>query len=550
MGHSGIKIIKLTCLIVIGVVLAYPNVVYARRARITENKSLPEWYSNPKATYYEILEVDSKASIEQIKRAYRYLSLQWHPDRNPDIRSETGEVMKRLNEAREILCDPDKRSYYDLQAMNKDRQQAGDFVNVDDLYSQEEFRKKMEQIFKDHIMKETMEIMTLLGMTPSLIGVQEIMDIFWGRDGTIYIATKDYNSYDAGGGIVAFNPFENPTGITYDEIIKNREVNLYVYGRCYHVSQHPQDERVAAITNVLAGRKPFPGEDQQRRVIIVSNWEELLEVPDQLVRMEGWRELTQEGLISLSGDTRTLLLLDVKNPVLSWSFDGKKIIVVGENGQIIKWDVNNNTYTKSQLPLREESESYLKAIPQITISPGGIFAAVSYPRGIIVSTEEFKKTEPFVEIWDIESKQVLATLENTEACGIAWDTEGNLIFGVRPSGIHLWNWSQGYSGSQEIAGYSYFRSLQISPDGRFLGVVDTDNFYKPRVIDLHSYEEVEVNLVARYNIATGIELIQEPMDKAGGIGLLSWAPDSSHLIAEQLGRLTIWEIAPLPSFLE
>jgi curved DNA-binding protein len=62
--------------------------------------------------YYKILGVERKASKEQIKSAYRKLALKTHPDRNPgDSRAE--ERFKEINEAYQVLSDPEKRSRYD-----------------------------------------------------------------------------------------------------------------------------------------------------------------------------------------------------------------------------------------------------------------------------------------------------------------------------------------------------------------------------------------------------------------------------------------------------
>jgi curved DNA-binding protein len=62
--------------------------------------------------YYKILGVDRKASEDEIKRAYRKLALQYHPDRNPgDKKSE--EKFKEINEAYQVLSDPEKRARYE-----------------------------------------------------------------------------------------------------------------------------------------------------------------------------------------------------------------------------------------------------------------------------------------------------------------------------------------------------------------------------------------------------------------------------------------------------
>src|SRR5438874_2006627 len=65
-----------------------------------------------KRCYYEVLEVDRAADDGELKSAFRKLAMQWHPDRNPnDKNCETR--FKEINEAYEVLKDPDKRAAYD-----------------------------------------------------------------------------------------------------------------------------------------------------------------------------------------------------------------------------------------------------------------------------------------------------------------------------------------------------------------------------------------------------------------------------------------------------
>lgn len=62
--------------------------------------------------YYKILGVDKNASNDEIKKAYRKLAKQYHPDLNPN-NEKAQEKFKSISEAYEVLGDPDKKSKYD-----------------------------------------------------------------------------------------------------------------------------------------------------------------------------------------------------------------------------------------------------------------------------------------------------------------------------------------------------------------------------------------------------------------------------------------------------
>ena len=80
--------------------------------------------------YYEILGVSKESSPDEIKKAYRKLSLKYHPDKNPDGE----ERFKEISEAYTILSNPEKKSLYDNGGMNQ-QHGFGD-INPMDLFRQ------------------------------------------------------------------------------------------------------------------------------------------------------------------------------------------------------------------------------------------------------------------------------------------------------------------------------------------------------------------------------------------------------------------------------
>ena len=66
-----------------------------------------------KKDFYEILGITKSASEAEIKKAYRKLSLQHHPDRNQE--DDTTEKFQEINEAFEVLSNPEKREQHNME---------------------------------------------------------------------------------------------------------------------------------------------------------------------------------------------------------------------------------------------------------------------------------------------------------------------------------------------------------------------------------------------------------------------------------------------------
>lgn len=111
--------------------------------------------------YYKILGINEKSTDAEIKKAYRKLARKYHPDLNPDNK-EAQQKFQQINEANEVLSDPEKRKKYDkygkdwqhaeaFEAAQKNRESSRGYTREEhfgsNTYSENDFSDFFESMF-------------------------------------------------------------------------------------------------------------------------------------------------------------------------------------------------------------------------------------------------------------------------------------------------------------------------------------------------------------------------------------------------------------------
>ncbi|KAE9613626.1 hypothetical protein Lal_00016306 [Lupinus albus] len=131
-------------------------------------------------SYYNVLGVTSNSKIEEIRRAYRKLAMQWHPDRwtkTPSLLSESNHKFQQIQEAYSVLSDPKKRTLYDVglyDPQEEENEGFSDFVeemaslmaqvrNEEKIYGWEELQSMFMEMAKEF------EYPSMYGEGPSVV---------------------------------------------------------------------------------------------------------------------------------------------------------------------------------------------------------------------------------------------------------------------------------------------------------------------------------------------------------------------------------------------
>lgn len=155
-----------------------------------------------KRDYYEVLGVSKNASADEIKKSYRKLALQYHPDRNKSPDAE--EKFKGISEAYAVLSNQEKRQIYDTYGHEG---LSGRYTSPEDIFRGSE--ANFEEIFKD--------------MGFGGFGFRDIFDVFFGR-GDPFGFGRSRRGQD-----VVYE-----TEITLEDVLHGveREIELYKTAKC------------------------------------------------------------------------------------------------------------------------------------------------------------------------------------------------------------------------------------------------------------------------------------------------------------------------------
>jgi len=122
--------------------------------------------------FYQILEIETNATEEQIKKAYRKLSLKWHPDKNKGSK-EAEEKFKEISRAYQVLSDSATRNLYDIYGEEFDN--LGSSSDNSSAATDEIRREYAEAEAKKQELKKEMLVVQMRGLSIMLV-IDEFME--------------------------------------------------------------------------------------------------------------------------------------------------------------------------------------------------------------------------------------------------------------------------------------------------------------------------------------------------------------------------------------
>jgi hypothetical protein len=382
---------------------------------------------------------------------------------------------------------------------------------------------------------------------PDTMGLRRITSLLWAKSGDIIMGYDQPTPLGSGGSfpiVAKFNPFR--ANAPEDE---RGGILIGEWGNLMQLAESPAGDETAVLSMPWAEWDKDP--KKKRAVALVFDWNELMSEKgrrkdDPYYRLPDLREKLQsaEGVVDLPGASGALSVKESdRSFALGWSRDGKAVTVVAGDGEVTDWNIQARTARTRRIAWVEQHER-IKERPEMALSRGGDFIAVSYDHGIAPASGNVLRTKPFIEIREAATGKLLAQREST-AGGLVWDADDRLIFlesGKTGDAVVLWPWAK----NEDVRVIAPVRpgsraAPKVSPDGRWLAVGNAGGSLLD-VFDLASLKKTEVSLLVAFRAGNGFSLAEGDPAAAGPVLDLTWAPDSSTLATGQDGRLGLWKL--------
>ncbi|GMH15171.1 hypothetical protein Nepgr_017012 [Nepenthes gracilis] len=152
-----------------------------------------EFYRRRSESYYSILGVAVDSSLDEIRRAYRMLAMQWHPDRwarNPSLLGEAKSKFQKIQEAYSVLSDPRKRAIYNAGLYDpNDEDDEGFYDFMQEMLAlMAQAREEEKACSFEDLQKTFRELASSFNSSPSISGPQPANNLgcssrlHWGAD--------------------------------------------------------------------------------------------------------------------------------------------------------------------------------------------------------------------------------------------------------------------------------------------------------------------------------------------------------------------------------